>query len=233
MTEDRRYGEEEVRQIFDKAAKSQDATGGLPSEGGMSLEELRRIGVEVGIRPEHVERAARSLDARRDSGRIRVLGLPIGVARSVELDRPLSEAEWERLVVDLRETFDARGRMGGAGSFKQWTNGNLQALLEPAGPTHRLRLRTRKGSAQALITAAGILTVLALVSMLLAFFGTGGAGSALELGLVGAALFGAAAVQLPGWAARRERQMEEVAQRALLMSSVESHSGIPESPDDG
>lgn len=234
MIDDRRYSEEEVRRIFDEASKAQEDDGSrLPAEGGMTLAELRRIGAEVGIRAEHVERAAHSLDVSPRGGRRRVLGLPIGVGKTVELPRRLTEEEWERLVVDLRETFDARGSLGGTGSFRQWTNGNLQALLEPTGEVHRLRLRTTKGSARTLMTAGSIMAVIAVVSALTALFGAGDPGSAMELGFIGAALIGVGAIQLPGWAAQRERQMEAVATRARLMAEEGSREGIPKSPEDG
>lgn len=104
----------------------------VPVEG-LTLTELQEIGREVGISPELVREAANSLDAPAQRGSRRWLGLPIGVSRTIELDRKLSESEWERLVVDLRETFDARGSVRSEGNFKQWTNGNLQALVEPMG----------------------------------------------------------------------------------------------------
>jgi len=234
MTDDRRYSEDEVRRIFDEASAAQEeASGRLPAEGGMTLEELRRIGSEVGIRPEYVERAARTVDVHGDSGRRRVFGLPFGVGRTVQLHRRLSDQEWETLVVDLRATFDAKGELSDSGSFKQWTNGNLQALLEPVGDTHRLRLRTKKGSSQALMTVGGILGTVAVFSAVMAFFTAGSLGDALELGFIGAALMVAAGIQLPGWAAERERQMKAVAERALLLSSEPSRRGIPKSPEAG
>ncbi|NIW35021.1 MAG: hypothetical protein GWN32_00060, partial [Gemmatimonadetes bacterium] len=149
----------------------------------------------------------------------------------------LTDGEWEALVVDLRETFDAKGRLGGSGSFRQWTNGNLQALLEPVGDTHRLRLRTTKGSSRALMTTGGIMTVLAVISAVLTLVTAGSVESALELGFIGAALFAAGAVQLPAWAAERERQMEAVTSRAVLMAAAPtphpSQPGIPKSPEAG
>jgi hypothetical protein len=233
MSDDRRYSEDEIRRIFDDASRAQEEEGTrLPAEGGMTLDELRRIGSEVGIRPEHVERAARSLDTPEESGRERLLGLPIGVGRSVELERRLTDEEWEALVIDLRQTFDAKGHLSASGSFRQWTNGNLQALLEPAGDTHRLRLRTTKGSSRALMTAGGIMGAVALIMAVLAFFAAGDLEGAMELGLISVVLMAGGALQLPGWAATRERQMEAVAERALLMSA-ESQPGIPKSPADG
>jgi hypothetical protein len=107
---DRRYDDEEIAEIFRKAAEGPQAllrkAGG--SEG-MTLAELQDIGREAGLSPEAVESAARSLELRPQAGVRRYLALPIQVERSVELPRKVTEAEWERLVVQLRETFNARG----------------------------------------------------------------------------------------------------------------------------
>jgi hypothetical protein len=169
MTE-RRFNGAEVAAILEKAAEAQH-TGSrqLPSGEGMTLAELQAIGREVGIDPRLVAQAANALDKVGRSTSRKFLGLPIGVGRTVDLGRKLSDAEWERLVVDLRETFDARGSIRQEGSFRQWTNGNLQALLEAAPTGHRVRLRTVKGDAVGWITGGlGMVGVAAaLVPMVL------------------------------------------------------------------
>ena len=113
----------------------------------MTLAQLQEIGREVGIAPVMVAEAAKAIDLLGRPMSRYFLGLPIGVGRTVNLDRKLSDEEWERFVVDLRETFDARGRLKSEGSFRQWTNGNLQALLEPTPTGQQVRLRTLKGAA--------------------------------------------------------------------------------------
>src|SRR5207248_8953867 len=120
---ERRYTDEETAAIFKAAAEVQQAAFTTPAAGatapnaagGMTLAQLHEIGREVGIPSELVTRAAHGLER---GGRVsvrRFLGLPVGVARTVPLQRTLTEAEWERLVVDLRETFDARGRLRSEG----------------------------------------------------------------------------------------------------------------------
>lgn len=134
MTE-RRYSEAEVTAIFERAAEAQQsARRQLPAGEGMSLAQLQDIGREVGIPSELVDQAARSLEREGQPASRKFLGLPIGVGRTIELGRKLTDEEWERLVVDLRETFDAKGRVRYDGPFREWTNGNLQALLEPTRP---------------------------------------------------------------------------------------------------
>jgi len=232
MTE-RRYNEDEAAAIFERAAHAQHAgRRQLPTAEGMTLADLQGIGREVGIPAELVAQAARSLDrGGRESSR-RFLGLPIGVGLTIDLDRELSEREWERLVVDLRETFDARGTVKSHGSFRQWTNGNLQALLEPTSTGQRLRLRTVKGDARAFITAGlGSLGVTAAVLASLAFAGRLGDPGSMTgvafLSAIGIGMFGLGALRLPGWARLRRRQMEGVVSRLALAAGSESADEHP------
>jgi len=217
---DRRYTEDEVAAIFERAAEAQQtARRQLPPGEGMTLADLQAIGREVGIPAELVAQAARSMDHRGAPASRRLLGLPIGVGRTVDLGRPLSEEEWERLVVDLRETFDARGKVSAQGRFRQWTNGNLQVLVEPAATGDRIRMKTLNGNAQvfmntglATLGLAAVVTIMTLI--------TGGDAGALRgvtfLSTIGTAMFGVGALRLPGWARLRRRQMEGVAARLAL-----------------
>lgn len=241
MTE-RRYSSDEVAEIFRRAAEQQDATAQVASAGGpesalapesgagMTLADLKEIGREVGIPPELVAQAATSLDRVGHASVRRYLGLPIGVGRTVTLARRLTDAEWERLVVDLRQAFDARGRLHEEGSFKQWTNGNLQALLEPTTDGHQLRLKTLNGASftwintgLAMTTFAGLLGI---AKMLIPGFG-GDSPAVMLIGIMGLALFGLGAIRLPGWARERRRQMEEIAER---LSASLSPARPPELP---
>jgi hypothetical protein len=214
---ERRYNEAEVAAIFERAASAQQ--GGspqLPSGDGMTLRDLQQIGREVGIAPELIADAARAVGRRTGVATSRqFLGLPIGVGRTIELDRELTDREWEQLVVDLRETFDARGSLRhDGGSLRQWTNGNLQALLEPTPSGHRVRLRTVKGDARALLTGGLVLLGAAFVGAITA----NPTGMSLWA-LIGTAMLGIAAFRLPGWARERRRQMDEIAERLAITTS--------------
>src|SRR5687767_2602959 len=140
MTE-RRYTDEETAAIFRSAAEGPRLPATQSSgTDGLTLADLQIIGQEVGISPETVARAAKALEVRRSGVSRTLLGLPVGVERRVALGRRLTDAEWEHLVVELRDVFQARGRIKAEGSFRQWTNGNLYVLLEPTPAGHRLRL---------------------------------------------------------------------------------------------
>jgi len=229
---ERRYSEDEVAAIFERAAEAQKtARRQLPPGEGMRLADLQEIGSEVGLPPELVAQAARSLDRGGHPSSRTFLGLPIGVGRTVELDRRLSDEEWEHLVVDLRETFDARGTVRYDGTFRQWTNGNLQVLLEPTATGHRLRLRTLKGNSRSMMTA-GLASLAFAATILIARAVTGGLGDTGSLTGVGflsamaLGMFGLGAISLPGWARTRRRQMEAVASRLALATKSQP-------PDDG
>ena len=218
---ERRYNDDEVETIFARASEDEQASTQITrSVEGLTLADLQVIGREAGIAPERVTQAARSLDQTRQPTAPTLLGLPVGVSRTVNLDRRLSETEWERLVVDLRETFDARGAVRTDGSFRQWANGNLQVLVEPDGDGQRIRFRTVKGDSRALIIGGlGMMGVAAATTLAAVFTGTMGVTEAFAsvgtIGLMGAGMFAFGALRLPGWAKQRRQQMEDVAKRLL------------------
>jgi len=146
---DRRYNDDEVAAIFLTAAEGpQTPPHPVPRNAGLTLTDLQEIGREVGIPPDAIAQAAQSLDLRGRAVSRSFLGLPIGVERTIELNRRLTDEEWQHLVVELREVFRARGSVTSYGSLRQWTNGNLQALLEPTATGHSLRLGTLNGNAR-------------------------------------------------------------------------------------
>jgi len=231
MTE-RRFSEAEAAEIFRRAAETQQtARRQLPSGEGMTLTDLQEIGQEVGIPPELVSQAAGALDRGGLPAARRFFGLPIGVGRTVELPRMLTDEEWDHLVVELRETFDARGRVRVEGSLRQWTNGNLQALLEPTAAGARLRLRTVNGNARGLMMAGAGVAGFALIPFIAALFSAGAEGAITGLGplaLTGGVLFTIGAARLPGWARARASQMERIATRLSQYLGRALPAGAPD-----
>jgi len=224
---ERRYTEEEVAAIFERAiqAQQQNATPQLTSGEGMTLGQLQEVGREIGLTPEQLAGAARAVERSGRSTSRKFLGFTIAVGRTVELDRKISDDEWERLVVDLRETFDAKGKLSSEGNFKQWTNGNLQALLEPTPSGHRLRLKTMKGDSRALLTAGlGMLITSVFLGAAAAFFWIPSGGEGLDTFtsafIIGIGMLAAGVLRLPGWARLRRQQMEDVAARLTESTST-------------
>lgn len=217
---DRRYSDEEVRRIFARAAEEQQRTAqALPPSEGTSLARLQEIAREAGLSPELVKVAAQELDQPAPVPPPRVLGIPIGVSRTVELGRRLSDQEWEQLVVRLRETFDARGQLESHGAFRTWRNGNLTVMLEPSGDGHRVRFRTFKGETRSLVTAgASMLGISGLMSVLAALSDATfrqGLASVSGIALGGLALLTVGLVRLPSWRRQRQEQMDRLANELL------------------
>jgi hypothetical protein len=216
---DRRYSEEEVAAIFRVAAEQPPvAEDEAPSADGLTLVQLQAIGREVGLTPEAIAQAAQAVEMQPIRART-FLGLPLAVNHTVQLQRRLSEDEWDRLVVQLREVFGARGRIRTDGSLRQWSNGNLHVLLEPTASGHRLRFGTTHGGARAGIAAGLIMLGSALVTALAtAFTGTMGqatTGIAVML-IAGVVMIANRAIRLPAWARTRAQQMTSLGSRLLL-----------------
>ncbi len=221
MSSERRFNDREIAEIFQQAAQGQEtARRRLPHAEGLTLAELQEIGREAGISPEFVARAAATIERTVPPPPPKTfLGLPISASRTVNLPGPLSDEDWERLVADLRETFHARGNISVAGSLRQWSNGNLHALVERTESGHRLRLGTLKGNAQ-----GSLLTSLAMFAMGFVFISLMAVTRDFEpavavmmslfmvLGLGG---FGLTAKRLPQWADERQDQMDAIAERVL------------------
>jgi len=229
VTADRRYNEDEVAAIFRSAAEgSPSPAPQSPGDEGLTLPDLQVIGREVGIPPEAVAQAAHALDVRGQGASRTLLGLPIGVERTIVLNRWLTDAEWDLLVVELREVFNARGTVTSHGSLREWRNGNLHALLEPTPTGHRLRLRTRKGDARASIVG-GLMMLGVTAAVTVAGAAGGSLGNAVPgivfLAAAGLGLIANGALRLPNWARLRGRQMEGIAARL-----TDAAPAVPPSP---
>lgn len=234
MTTEREYDEDEVRQILDLAVtldqSSQPAVtpGGSAGTGrGLTLAQIQDIGREVGVDPQRIEQAARAVAVRGDAlPRRTSMGMPIAVGRTVELPRALTDREWELLVVDLRETFGARGRVRSEGGIREWWNGNLHALVEPTPRGYRLRLGTLNGAGVARNRLGVIALLVGGLGLAMVSIPAGGSYEVVIPAALGLAALGSNLVRLPRWARTREQQMERIAQRvAGLLGSAPQPQG--------
>jgi hypothetical protein len=225
VADQRRYGEDEVSEIFALATRT-DSTRPTPiaSPDGLTLEELQEVGREVGLSPEVVSEAVGMLDARGTIlPRSTSLGSPVSVGRVVSLPRAATEREWEILVTELRDTFAARGHVTSQGGMREWRNGKLRASLEPTETGHRLRMGTHKtdGKAVNAIGVAGLVIGSALlVSNGLDAITFGETLATLIPSVIaasGGSLLAANMVRLRQWASEREGQMEHIAARARAL----------------
>ena len=223
MTE-RRYEEDEVREIFSLATTGDARDPSLPAEaGGLTLDELQRIAEQVGIEPARVAHAAARLDARGSPAPVRrSFGLPIGVSRVVDLPRAPTDREWELLVSQFRTMFETQGETTTTGGLREWSVGSLHISVEPTEHGEQLRLTTLKEDALILNGFSALMGSMSVImGTVVATAGKTGKVLPVMAMFGGMALFsfGANLVRLPGWARKRERQMETLAEYAVKLLS--------------
>ena len=211
---DRRFTDDEVREILARATEVQDRSPSLPAPGslaegherGLTLAELQDVASEVGIPASRIADAARAveLDQAALPPTRTQLGVPISAGHVVHLSRMPKPDEWDRFVVRLRDTFDAVGTVRTEGSLQTWSNGNLTVLLEPQADGARLRFQSLHSASKGYLDGGIILG--ATSAMMVAGFWTIAAlgGKPVPWGL-----YGLAASFLPSgaamWARGRSR----------------------------
>jgi len=237
MSTERRYTEKEIATIFENASSAQRAAHDHPSAGeGLTLDELQEIGTEVGISPEFVQRAASDLDSHVPAPPLETFfGIPASASHAVDIPGPFTDEDWDRLVVDLRQTFQARGEITIDGSIREWRNGNLFASVEPSARGVRLRLGSRKVETRYSIAAGIGWFVFLLLVALLKFSQNDFAIDyktlfTIVLAFGGLGLSGYSAAWLRDWAGKRKTQMEGIAARALKAKGAAGRTGYE--PDD-
>ena len=222
MSEERKYSDEEIKEIFGRAVTGSEIEPHAESEAsGLTLRELQEVGREVGLAPGRVAAAALALDNAHEVATPRtIMGAPVSAGRSIALSRALTDREWGVLVGELRETFGAKGRVTSDGGVREWTNGNLHAYVEPTATGYRLRIGTQKGNAIPQFLMGGAAMTLGVVLTTLFFFEDLGR-AALVLPVL-MTFFGGTAVasnllRLSTWAGRRQAQMAHVGETVTAL----------------
>src|SRR5690606_8101710 len=143
----KRFSKDDAAEIFRRAA---EPSRGLADESddGLSLEELKESGAASGTSPALIARAAARVRRGLPAGPpTKGISVQTSVEYGVERSGPLNDIEWDELVAELRRTFAARGKTRYEGRIREWSNGNLRVIVEPAANGWRFRMRTVKGAA--------------------------------------------------------------------------------------
>jgi hypothetical protein len=229
MSEERRYDDAEIAEIIARATESESSVSPVPShdDSGLTLTQIQEIGSEVGISPARIAVAARSLANRGLAVQpLTFFGAPRSVTRIVQLERALNDDEWDRLVVDVRETFRAIGHIRVHGQLRTWNNGNLQVHAEPDGDGYRVRMTTSRSDTMPYF-AIGLMFLVIAAMM---FFDSGEQSTVLAaiFAVAGAGQIAFTRQRLPRWARERAAQMEGLAERIpLLMERNEPRDKSP------
>ena len=174
MTE-RRYNEDEVALILRKAVDAGADDRATATGKGMSLSELKEIGIEVGIDAARIEDAARTLERRDDRP---ITGSVLGLSTTVQLDRVVpvrlvpedlpqlldairSEYARQGIVEEVLGGIEWRARSGMGGRYVSIRREGDQARIRVLGNYRDgLKRAAGVGALAASLGAAGALVIL-------------------------------------------------------------------------
>lgn len=236
MSNERRYKDDEVRQILDLAIGEDEAPARtLPPSEGLTLVQLQDVGREVGVPPSRMAQAVAAFESLGEVvPRGKFLGLPTEVGHVVPLPRNLSDREWELLVARLRTTFGVKGESKSDGGMREWSHGNLHAFIEPTDTGYRLRLTdTNAGAVVAMFGGGFFLAMATMIFVVL--LGKVDPGFKFIVpgffSVIGGGLLGGGARMLPRWARQTEERMAELTNYAASLTGREP-ARLPESTGD-
>jgi len=119
---DRRFTDQEVALVLQRAAEIEERRVTVAPARGLSLGELREIAREVGLSPDVIDEAVRTMQSGARPRTVSVLGAPLSskVARGVP--GRLSEAAMQGLVRAIEDRVEATGTVTEALGTVRWTS---------------------------------------------------------------------------------------------------------------
>jgi hypothetical protein len=237
------YTEREVAQIIERAVMRQEEARRRQGAAGLSLEEIERLGTDVGIDPEFLRAAAAEIDAGAGERESYTTATHNHVERWTA--GPLQVYDWEDAVEDLRTRLGTDygpmyGRQSATefkeqGATKTWehTSGlgvHHRLTVSERGERTRIRLEQQVGimSPPAEGLFYGLLSML-LLGPLAAFVGTAlfnGALATIASITMGLVLFVAASFAIykadVKWREKKHRDLEELADDLAMQLAPEA-----------
>ena len=163
-TDDRRYTDQEVGEILKRAVEG-DPTKALTRSDSTSLAELKAIGAEVGIDPDRIEHAARSLAVRRPARVNPLLGAATDVDHEARLPGVISAEDTPEAVAKIRQIMGMLGETSEIRGTMEWrASGDMGArwvTVSPSDGHTTIRASARLGQGAALSFIPTIITTVA------------------------------------------------------------------------
>ena len=180
----RKFDEKEVALIFRQATEldvpvegRRETSSGSDLGGGLDLQELKDIALEVGVDPTRVAEAARSLMIQpRDSPLVVFVGTPTHFEMESEFDVRLNDEIRGDLLREIRAVMDRQGVTEGQSGSLEWKAedelGGRYVTISPSSAGTRLSVIGRFKSAEylgaavaAMITAVGAVSVVGAINV--------------------------------------------------------------------
>ncbi|HKK25015.1 MAG TPA: hypothetical protein VJ941_05270, partial [Gracilimonas sp.] len=115
------YDRKEISAILKKATENSLADD-PETRLGLSLDELRQIGSEVGIDPKQIERAVEEIEMDSSKSEASFWGGPFYYSSQVLVDGEISVSQWEQMLFSIRGFFQSKGTVTTRESVFEWSS---------------------------------------------------------------------------------------------------------------
>ena len=229
--DDRKYTDQEVAEILREALEGELAQG-LTLSPGTSLAELKAIGSEVGIDPDRIERAARSLALRAPSEVSPLLGAATAVDYEARIPGVIPPEATPEVLSVIRRITGMPGEVSEIRGTMEWrANGDMGSrwvTVSPAAGHTTVRASARLGQGAALsFIPTGIAALASVIPVLNALSADGDPMSFVLIPVVGGIYLATRSL----WSrfARKEadRLQQVVAEVSRLAAPADGTSGPP------
>lgn len=176
---EKKYTEEEIKKIINKATKMQndDFKSDLESSRGFTLSELEKIGAEVGLKKEYLFAAASEFDHEHVKRFSDMNATHIFEEREVDIE--MTSDTWNDICSELRHYFGTKyGKTEEDPKRLEWTHMSLAGIetivnISSGNNKSHLRISQRVGLASSYTEAALFGFAIAIVGAIIAAAGIG------------------------------------------------------------
>jgi len=115
------FNEKETAEILKTAAENSHK--GVANENpGLTLPELEQVAKAAGINPSEIRKAVDAMESKRQRPDRSFWGGPFSSHEQIQIDHEITAAEWEDMLVSIREFFRSKGEVYSRESVFEWTS---------------------------------------------------------------------------------------------------------------
>ena len=208
------YKQDEISEILRRAAELQGSEGEGPSTG-LSLTELQQIAIDSGIDPKFVHLAAAEMTAMPEGDKTKFWGGPLRLVLEREIEGEITAEVWERMVSEIRKSFQESGSVQEWGRAYEWTLTGQNSITAhvtaiPRDGITRLELHWAEPIMFVPFLVPTLILSIIMLPILFESMALGTTGIPIYIGLV-ATLWTAARLGLGTFAKRRKRRLRKLA----------------------
>tara|TARA_R110000868_G_scaffold37111_4_gene131360 strand:- start:50798 stop:51610 length:813 start_codon:yes stop_codon:yes gene_type:complete len=115
------YNRAEINAILKKAAEN-STTIGTDSSIGLSFKELQKLASDTGIDPNEIIKAIAELELDTTKSKQTLVGGPFSFSSQVLTEGEISDAQWEEMLISIRDSFRSNGEVSSRKSVYEWSS---------------------------------------------------------------------------------------------------------------